>query len=108
MAGTSRKTLNFGNPDNKYKYSGKEKQEKEFSNGRGLEWTDYGTRMYDAKIVRWNSIDPISCDRRTVSPYNYCFNNPINFIDVRDMFPIDPPGCWRYSLYKTINAATFG
>jgi RHS repeat-associated protein len=61
---------------NDYLYNGKELQK------FGLNWYDYGARMYDAALGRFISIDPIADNFAHVSPYNYAENEPVGSIDL--------------------------
>lgn len=59
-----------------YKYNGKELDRK-----GGLDWLDYGARQYDAALGRWHAVDSLAEKYYSVSPYTYCANNPIRYID---------------------------
>lgn len=71
------------NNDNKYLYNGKELQD-DVINGDNLDWYDYGARFYDPALGRFHTVDPMAEELHNISltPYHYCNNNPILFIDI--------------------------
>lgn len=71
-----------------YKYNGKELDRK-----GGLDWYDYGARMYDAAIGRWHVTDPSAEKFYSLNAYNYCFDNPVKHVDPdgKQGRPVRPP-----------------
>ena len=61
---------------NRFKYNGKELQ-----TVGGLGYLDYGARMYDQSLGRWFTTDPLSEKYYGLSPYVYCGNNPLRYVD---------------------------
>lgn len=61
---------------NRYRFNGKEEQ---VTGNIGL--TDYGARFYDCILPRWTTPDPLAEKYYSTSPYAFCNNNPVNFVD---------------------------
>ena len=59
-----------------YKYNGKE-----LDVMHGLNTYDYGARQYNPVTAHWDRVDPLAEKYYGISPYAYCANNPIRFID---------------------------
>jgi RHS repeat-associated protein len=59
-----------------YKYNGKE-----LDKMYGLNTYDYGARQHEPTLARWDRIDPLCEKYYGISPYAYCANNPVKFID---------------------------
>ena len=54
---------------------------KELDKMHGLNWYDFGARMYDPTLGRFMTMDPLAEKYYPYSPYNYCLDNPVKNID---------------------------
>ncbi len=73
-----------------YRYNGKELEAM-----NGLNQYDYGARR---KGLQWTSVDPLAEMYYSISPYAYCKNNPVNYIDPNGEFSTKF-GAWWYKLW---------
>ncbi len=73
MVGNTYSTDNY-----RYGIQGKEKDNDIKGSGNSY---NFGARILDPRVGRWLSTDPISDKYPSLSPYNYCANNPIMFVD---------------------------
>lgn len=84
MAGISDEALKTNYPENKFRYNkGSELQNKEFSDGTGLEWYDAMARGYDPQIGKFMQIDPKpdKDGQERLTPYQYGSDDPIRYND---------------------------
>ena len=63
-----------------YKYGGKE-----LDRYSGLDAYDFGARAYFSDRMQWSTMDPLCEKYYDVSPYAYCGNNPVMYIDPMGM-----------------------
>ena len=64
-----------------YKYNGKE-----LDRLAGLNTYYYGARQYFSSLPTWDRMDPMCEKYYNISPYAFCANNPLRFIDLLGMF----------------------
>lgn len=70
---------NYSSDSYRFGFNGMEKDD-EMHGATGTSY-DFGARLYDTRVGRWLSIDPLAGQFPTVSPYLFAFNSPIYMID---------------------------
>ena len=63
----------------RFGFNGKEKDDEISGNGNSY---DFGARIYDPRIGRWLSVDPLQKKYPNLTPYNAFENNPVVFKDI--------------------------
>jgi len=60
----------------RYGFNGKEKED-----GINIDNYDFGARIYDGRVGRWLSVDPIASKYPGYSPFVFAFSNPLCVVD---------------------------
>lgn len=68
----------FNAPGYKYGFNGKEKDDETKGGGNSY---DFGDRIFDPRLGRWLSLDPLMAKYPYFSPYIFTANNPIYYVD---------------------------
>ena len=86
----------FGSPlpgrnyqSNQYRYGFNGKENDNEIKGQGNQ-QDYGMRIYDPRLSRFLSVDPVSPKYPDLTPYQFASNNPIKFIDIDGLERMNP------------------
>ncbi len=89
----------------RFGFNGKENDNEIKGAGNSL---DFGERMQDSRTGRWLSLDPLQKKYPGISPYAYCANNPIMYIDPDGREIIIPNKADREPILKMINSKAMG
>lgn len=75
----------------RYGFNGKENDNEVKGEGNQQ---DYGMRIYDPRLGRFLSVDPLSNEFPWYSPYHFAGGNPIKNLDVDGGEPLDYVRKW--------------
>ncbi|MCC7303502.1 MAG: hypothetical protein IT233_12755 [Bacteroidia bacterium] len=73
----------------RYGFDGVEKDDEVKGSGNSY---DFGARIYDPRLGRWLSVDPLSKNYPSYSPFNFASSNPVYFIDRDGRVQVDAQG----------------
>jgi RHS repeat-associated protein len=77
----------------RFGFNGKEKDNELKGTGNSL---DFGARIYDSRLGRWLSLDPLQAKYPSLSPYNFVANSPLKNLEVDGRYWIDFTSCEPY------------
>lgn len=63
----------------RYGFNGQEKLNETYGNGNAY---DFGARIYDSRLGKWLSTDPLQQKYPDISPYSYCANSPVMLLEL--------------------------
>ncbi len=76
-----------GTTSYRYGFNGKENDNEVKGEGNQQ---DYGMRIYDPRLARFLSVDPLTSSYPFYTPYQFAGNNPIRYIDLDGAEPSEP------------------
>ena len=82
----------------RYRFTGKERDSES-----GYDY--FGARYYSSTLPMWLSVDPLSDKYPHISPYAFCGNNPIKFVDPDGRFPLISPLIGYLALARTMESS---
>lgn len=85
MAGISDQALKSNYAVNKYRFQKQELQNKEFSDGSGLEMYEFKYRMDDPQIGRFWSVDPLANKYVYNSPYAFSEDKVTAYVELEGL-----------------------
>jgi RHS repeat-associated protein len=94
----------FNNGSYRYGFNGKENDNEVKGTGNSV---DFGARIYDSRLGKMLSVDPMFHKYPDMSPYNYSLNNPIYFRDGDGNEVIDMSGNKVTVLYTPKEDGTY-
>ena len=95
----------FNDGSYKFGFNGMEKDDELKGNGNSY---DFEARMYDPRLGRWLSIDPLSSQHKDQSPFSFAANDPTFFIDPDGEKIGNPKSAFTKQYRKVLKKSTIG
>jgi hypothetical protein len=89
MSGISDKAIKTNYAENKYRFQKQELQNKEFSDGSGLEMYEFKYRFDDCQLGRFWSIDPIANEYEYNSPYAFSEDKVTGHVELEGLEAVE-------------------